>query len=187
MHIVHTTSDPHVFGVLGFMFDVERGGSGENLFIDQIAKVFSSAGQSIDTKVNLKGFLDSVNLDEFYSYDGSLTTPPCSEGVKWTVFKEIQPISSTQLKQFWDLWGGNFGYANGQGNNRQVQPLHERTLYLAGQDTTTIEQTAAAAIAFGILFGVALIALIFVLVSSSKCPNIFGLREAKKEAQSNRN
>ena len=81
-------------------------------------------GQSTNTKINLKGFLDSVNLDEFYSYDGSLTTPPCSEGVKWTVFKEIQPISSTQLKKFWNLWGGNFGYANGQGNNRQVQPLH---------------------------------------------------------------
>jgi hypothetical protein len=37
MHIVHLADSPddnHFAGVLGFMFDVERGGAGENLFID---------------------------------------------------------------------------------------------------------------------------------------------------------
>lgn len=94
MHIVHATDDPSTFGVLGFMFDTQRGGEGENLFIEQLESIFNNdPGESETRKVNLAGFLDSVSMDEFWSYDGSLTTPPCSEGVKWTVFKEIQPIS----------------------------------------------------------------------------------------------
>lgn len=52
MHIVHlpdSNADGHYAAVLGFMFDVERGGSGENLFIDQIAKVFSSGAAKTTT------------------------------------------------------------------------------------------------------------------------------------------
>ena len=101
MHIVHTPDQAGSTGaVLAFFFDREFGGSGNNLFIEQVNKVFTKGtktGVSLTSAIWLEGFLDSVNMDHFWSFDGSLTTPPCTEGIRWTVFKEVQPISDAQL------------------------------------------------------------------------------------------
>lgn len=37
------------------------------------------------------------NLREYWTYPGSLTTPPCSECVQWIIFKEPIEISSSQV------------------------------------------------------------------------------------------
>ena len=50
---------------------------------------------------------------------GSLTTPPCSENVKWNVFKTSMPISKEQVKQFFDT----FEHAN----NRPIQNINGRS------------------------------------------------------------
>ncbi len=68
----------------------------------------------------MEGFLDSLTLQDFWSYDGSLTTPPCTEGIKWSVLKKVQPISEVQLKKFTDLYAGNPEFAAGKGNNRAI-------------------------------------------------------------------
>jgi carbonic anhydrase len=54
-----------------------------------------------------------------YRYAGSLTTPPCSEGVLWTVFKEPIEASPDQIRQFAQLFPVNA---------RPVQGLHRRFL-----------------------------------------------------------
>ena len=65
-----------------------------------------------------------VNVDDLlphsqrtYRYDGSLTTPPCSEGVKWLVMQSPIQLSAAQIWRFTSLI---------EGNNRPVQPLHHR-------------------------------------------------------------
>ena len=65
-----------------------------------------------------------VNVDDLlphdtksYRYNGSLTTPPCSEVVKWIVMQSPIQLSAAQIWRFSSLI---------EGNNRPVQPLHHR-------------------------------------------------------------
>ncbi|MCP4903200.1 MAG: carbonic anhydrase family protein [bacterium] len=57
----------------------------------------------------------------YYRYHGSLTTPPCSEGVEWFVMAEKRQISPEQMATLVPLLDNN---------NRPVQPLGERELVL---------------------------------------------------------
>ena len=53
----------------------------------------------------------------YYSFAGSLTTPPCSEGVQWMVLKEPVKLGAQQIKAFRQLYNANA---------RPVQPLNGR-------------------------------------------------------------
>jgi len=64
--------------------------------------------------------LNNIDFSKYYYYEGSLTTPPCSEGVNWFVVDEVQPISDAQFEQFSDRWADNDHFADGNGNNRKV-------------------------------------------------------------------
>jgi len=63
---------------------------------------------------------------EFYTFAGSLTTPPCSGGVQWFVNKDIQSASAAQiaaLQKFAEEVGGL-----DNGNARPTQPLNGRNV-----------------------------------------------------------
>ena len=142
VHFVHTYADTNgmLGGVIGVFFDVEEGGDYPNAFLDA---VWNEAGT--DVKIPVASFLAGVDMTEYWNYNGSLTTPPCTEGIKWTVIKDVQPISRAQLEKFTSLWADDTTFAEGKGNNRVVQPLNERTLYFNGAMSSL--STAAVAIA----------------------------------------
>jgi carbonic anhydrase len=55
---------------------------------------------------------------EYYRFDGSLTTPPCTEGVRWFVLKEYPSISKEEVAEFL--------HTMHHPNNRPVQPVNAR-------------------------------------------------------------
>lgn len=77
-----------------------------------------------DEDVELESAFDATALlpikPEHYRYNGSLTTPPCSEGVRWVVMQQPRPIATDQLHEFEN--------AIGQANNRPVQPINARMI-----------------------------------------------------------
>jgi carbonic anhydrase len=59
------------------------------------------------------------DLKHFYAYGGSLTTPPCTEGVQWVVLKEPIELSKAQISRFMQAYGPIA---------RPVQPLRDREI-----------------------------------------------------------
>jgi len=55
----------------------------------------------------------------YYTYTGSLTTPPCSEGVTWLVLKTPIELSDAQINKFAQFY---------KHNARPVQPLNDRAV-----------------------------------------------------------
>ncbi|MDP2699599.1 carbonic anhydrase [Thalassospira sp.] len=57
---------------------------------------------------------------DYYRFNGSLTTPPCSEGVWWLVLKEPQSVSAGQVAAFMATQPGP--------NNRTIQNVFARPI-----------------------------------------------------------
>ena len=143
IHFVHTVrgsnkaagtaldSSPLPGAVIGIFFDREAGGNYDNAFLDSLNTAVISKGTASATTVGVRAFLSGVDMSEYWSYDGSLTTPPCTEGLKWSVVRQVQPISDAQLQRFTKNLTDDATFAGGKGNNRIVMPLNKRTLYLA--------------------------------------------------------
>jgi carbonic anhydrase len=130
VHFVHKykDSDPAEFGaVVGVFFDRTAGGNEDNAFLTAIWDA-----EAEQAAVPIDAFLASIDDATFWSYPGSLTTPPCSEGIKWNVIKQVQPISDAQLERYTALWAGDENFSGFEkGNYRAIQPLNDRTLYIS--------------------------------------------------------
>ncbi|KAF4522187.1 hypothetical protein B566_EDAN007335 [Ephemera danica] len=72
-------------------------------------------------------WLQPRDIDTFYSYKGSLTTPPCSEAVTWLLFPHALHVSFDQMDLFRRLSAGDEPLVD---NYRMPQPLNSRLIYV---------------------------------------------------------
>ncbi|MDR2795903.1 MAG: carbonic anhydrase family protein [Spirochaetaceae bacterium] len=77
-------------------------------------------GEETEVKINLADIFTGAGTA--YRYDGSLTTPPCSEGVKWTVYMPPITLSRAQIDAYLSIYNGN---------KRPVQNRYGRPIYKA--------------------------------------------------------
>ena len=72
--------------------------------------------QNLPSGVSAEGILPADR--DYYRFNGSLTTPPCSEGVWWLVMKAPVTVSPDQLEKFVNVMR--------HPNNRPIQPPNAR-------------------------------------------------------------
>ncbi|MCF6279075.1 MAG: carbonic anhydrase family protein [Flavobacteriaceae bacterium] len=114
VHFVHQHSATE-YAVLGMMFEE---GKPNKLFSKYLDKFPTSKGEfkSEDMVDVLSLFPSDKN---YYNYQGSLTTPPCSEVVNWHVLKTPLTASKEQIAQFSKILNSNY---------RPIMPLNGRTV-----------------------------------------------------------
>jgi carbonic anhydrase len=120
VHLVHIAADGKL-AVVGLLVESGVQNAGIDTFWSSLPAT-SGPVQRLSAQANAADMLPAVQLT--YRYVGSLTTPPCTEGVKWAVMVQPIQMSDAQLAAFRQLYDGN---------NRPGQPLNGRVLI---QDTT---------------------------------------------------
>jgi len=112
-HFVHADDDGDL-AVVAVLFTEGEANRTLGLLWDQLPQAGSS--EILAAQVRATDLLPEDR--DYYRFNGSLTTPPCSQGVIWLVMKQTLPVSTEQVKRFSRLLGGP--------NNRPVQPLNAR-------------------------------------------------------------
>ena len=116
MHLLHADKDGNLAVVAVMIIE-----GGENKNLENIWRQMpEQAGgkEELEERISVKGLLPASH--DYYHFNGSLTTPPCSEGVRWYVMKQPLTVSIDQVKKFKDIMH--------HPNNRPVQPVYARPL-----------------------------------------------------------
>ena len=117
MHLVHADMDGNLAVVAVLMSESPT----DNPAIAKLwAQMPAKSGEenTLGTKINAADLLPKSK--GYYRYSGSLTTPPCSEGVRWYVLKQLGTVSKGQVE--------SFRKALGSSNNRPPQSINARAV-----------------------------------------------------------
>jgi len=117
MHMVHQNADGSL-AVVGVLF--KEGKVPNENFSKIIVNLPNAKGETkhiTDVNLELKVHLPPHNYA--YHYLGSLTTPPCSEGVQWLVLRDPVELTTEQIAEFSKRIGPN---------NRPTQAVNDRVV-----------------------------------------------------------
>lgn len=114
MHLVHRHSNGRLL-VIGVLLDDTLP---ENAAVTAaLARLPQAEGIAFEQESDAAALLPDSRT--YFTYDGSLTTPPCTEGVRWLVLTTPVGVSAAAVARFAELFPHNA---------RPVQPLTGRTV-----------------------------------------------------------
>uniref|UniRef100_A0A663N973 Carbonic anhydrase n=1 Tax=Athene cunicularia TaxID=194338 RepID=A0A663N973_ATHCN len=142
IHVVHYNTKydtfkeamvhPDGLAVLGAFLEV---GPRENPYYQEILEHLHKIQEEGKALPHLVRLLPT-NLKLYFHYNGSLTTPPCYQTVKWTVFNQTMMLSHEQVCQSSELsLSLNDDNKPLQNNFRMVQDMHGRRVLASFQTT----------------------------------------------------
>lgn len=116
VHLMHQSNDGKVAGVTVFL-KVGRADTTVQRIWEHMPKSKGPEEEIPGVEINPAGLLPHDTA--YYKYEGSLTAPPCTEGVAWFVLKTPIEISSEQIRAFNELYPHDA---------RPLQPLNGRVV-----------------------------------------------------------
>ena len=118
VHLIHETDDGVALIVAISLMREGAPNKALQTVIDALPLEPGGTAQAL-VPLNADGFLPPAGRRGYYEYDGSLTSPPCTEGVRWFVMTEPVSISQMQYETFVHLFTANA---------RPLQPLAGRRI-----------------------------------------------------------
>ncbi len=117
VQLTHQSADGRL-AVIAVRLSEERGDANATLAgLWEHLPTSAGAREKVDTPINPGGMLPGDR--GYWTYTGSLTVPPCTEGVRWFVFEQPISISLSQLRTFTGLF---------RLNSRPLQDAHGRRI-----------------------------------------------------------
>ena len=115
LHLVHKAADGQL-AVVGVMLKAGVDNQNYNPVLDHLPATKTDPTVVPGVTVMASDLLPADK--SYYRYNGSLTTPPCSEGVQWLLMKNPVELSSTQIAKFTSIFNDDA---------RPLQPMNGRS------------------------------------------------------------
>jgi carbonic anhydrase len=117
VYLVHKSAEGK-WAIIALRFNFDRGNPNAVL-ADLWPHLPATAGarETVTTEINPEGFFPADR--SYWTYTGSLTTPPCTEGVRWFIIEDELTISREQLRQYTAIF---------RMNSRPLQDAHGRRI-----------------------------------------------------------
>ncbi|XP_021912217.1 alpha carbonic anhydrase 7-like, partial [Carica papaya] len=123
LHMVHESLDGKV-AVVGILYKIGRPDS----FLSSLEKILAKITDTSEEE-RVVGITDprdiKIGSRQYFRYVGSLTVPPCTQNVVWTIVRKVRTVTKKQVRLLRVAV-----HDESDTNARPLQPINERFIHL---------------------------------------------------------
>ncbi|KRG01687.1 carbonic anhydrase 1 [Drosophila mojavensis] len=131
LHIVHRALAVDDIAVMSVLFNIRQNATTKPVLkpiFDALTKVIEYHEKAeVNETFGLCKLFKVLDKTDYFTYEGSLTTPNCRQGVSWIVFRNLIDVALEDASKLRDLQD-----SNGEpiaSNFRMIMPLNSRPVY----------------------------------------------------------